>query len=267
MVQPSLHITFHKTSPPNPELASLPDLFLLNPKHRAFVDGKKPFIDSQPWPYFMLALGIFFLLSAAYFWLPYPIVTQFGIATEATITERWTYYDNELGTRNTVAYHFIVEGQQYASQQLVETATYDALEEGSSVKVLYVPLDPNLSSLANGVKLPLLEIIVGFTMGVFFLLGSSRVIKRRLQDRRLSKGCLLRGEVTDWRTEQREDDEGGTYFIGYLRYRFYRPDGSLYKAGTSKILQANEIEHLIDHPAAGTPVAVLYLSDDLCEVL
>src|SRR5688572_29347836 len=110
-----------QASPPKPELAALPDLFLLNPNNRAFVDGKSQFIDSGSWLALAVILflsAIFFLIGAGYLWFPYHLLTTLGVTTEATVTARSVTTLSE-GRYYNIAYTFRVNEQEYSAQEKV----------------------------------------------------------------------------------------------------------------------------------------------------
>jgi hypothetical protein len=257
----------NQTSPPNPELAALPDLFLLNPTNRAFVEGKTPFIDSGSWlgiSVFLFFGAVFSLIGAGYFWSPSHLLTTLGVTTEATVTARSVTTLSE-GRYYNIAYTFRVNEQEYSSQEKVYDVAYEIVEEGSTIGVIYVPHDPRIFSRSTDLKPPwIVPLLAGLAVFCLFLFG--RTVVSRMRDRHLSKGYLLRGEVTDWRTEIRDRGDGPEYVIGYLNYTFVRPDGNICDVRTSKKLEIHEANNLIS-PRSGAPIAVLFVNNDLFRVL
>lgn len=79
-----------------------------------------------------------------------------------------------------------------------------------------------------------------------------------------SEGRLLIGTVTDSRAEKKSDEDG-EYFKVFLWYQFRTPNGRLLWGKKATWVPPETIKYF--RPNVGTPLAVLYMNDNLYEVL
>jgi hypothetical protein len=260
--------------PPNPELALLPDLFLLYPKNRAFIDGKSQTITNDlPSRKTLLVITILIavlvllgLIFVGPIWANYQDLQSNGETTQATVIRRIPSCDDDGCTYN-ITYTYVVDNWQYSVDQGVSQLRYDQLTEGSLVEVIYHPENPSNVSLKSGSS-PTNSTVLGVIVLIIFL-GIVPVLKVMVKRRalhHLSKGILLSGKVMRYRFEKKNGGEGEDYYIIYLNYAFETPN-QLMCSGQAKFSLGETVFMNALPIVPGTTVAVMYLNDDRHQLL
>jgi hypothetical protein len=275
--------------PPNPELAALLNLFLLNEKNRAFVEGRSRRIFdtfySDGWGtdssfIFLVVVMITPLLLCCHsMWmlagLPFQL-NLFGVTTQGIVTDRQTSSDGETVSYH-ITYHFSIPeaDRRFTNTVSVDENTFIRIEQQGSVSVTYLPNDPEISRLTDRIKMSLegflfLILLVIIIFGVPWLIwiflfwkGLQSLVPQLRRDRRLVKqGKLLKGEVMSCKVTSYQDQDNHTHFYLTVRCGFYSPNGLKRKCSESTYMAREPIP-----PLPCTPLAVLYVDDTLYEVL
>lgn len=274
--------------PPNPELAALPNLYLFNPKNRAFIDGVSPYIyregritqvlvspdhpsvrgksppKNRSVP-LLLTLFIALMAFITWQWFLYAQLITSGVITEGTITGR---SQNCEGCSYSVTYRFVADDHLYTAQVSVRAPTFESVSEGSNVEVIYAPSNPTNSALVGEADLSIMGNQLPIIYIIAFLLMWLLLVEYREQKRaqRLARGTLLRGKVMSWRMLKQIDSEGDSYVECSLQFKF--PTSTEYPryGEISRNIHPRRVNSIV--PAqVGMPVAVMYVDDKLYQVL
>jgi hypothetical protein len=248
--------------PQRQAIATTPGLFLISPSaNRKFVMGEKSRIGNSTTMYIMAA--IFFLIAGAiayYFGggvLRADEAARSGKTTRAEITDAYSSRSNKGGTSYYIDYEFKAGGQTYKKHVQIGSGLYNNTYIGDSVSIKYLPTDPNVSVLTgdykddternNGIILMAIFLPTCLIIGALILWVDG-------SNRRISGGQLLAGQII---SSQGRAGSKGTYNVT-IEYGFTNPYGQqLTKKQTSNRPDLRKSPL----PAAGTPVAVLYVDD------
>ena len=263
-----------KNGQPAVEESELRRLFLLNPGNWKFVTGTSPHVAGV-WNHNCVVVPSLLALIAASLVLMMLLLNARSLwvqiastdATEAQaeiVSRRWS--EGSKSSSNWVTYRFRVETPDrglvtYTKEQSVSRGTYEALPEGSTVKVSYVRTNPDISELAgtnqyqNGMVMPFILFLFAFVPAVVWI---GYIARLRYLER---SGCLLEGRVIECHC-----GHGRSASTVYLEYTFETPDGrQLFKS-------ARRIDWLSSLaarplPATGRPMLVLYAGNWNCLVM
>jgi len=253
--------------PPGVDERFVFDAFLLFPQNRAFLVGEAKHLAGYPRAAWMIGLLLLFTLLASLFlfvtlpdWQTTSDLDKNGAIVEARVESRRVTEDRE-GTRTyyvTYSFRSGESGQWYTCEQRVTRETYDRLAEDTTVKVRYLPENPDRSALDDDpAELRSLTVAAVLTAvaAIAVLLGLIvTFLRRHRHDLLVRRGRVLPGEVVQFST--RNDTDG--HFHVDLRCRVVPP------SGRAMIVQAHRRADELrccPRPAPGDPVAVLYLND------
>lgn len=260
------HPTPEAVAPPLAQPERTP--FLFHPKNKNFLLGKSTRLHGGGCsPISIVALLAVFVCGTLIFygtaiesWNRARSLDRDGVLTEGTVTSRRVYEDSEGSDSYFVTYSFWArERERYFSrEQSVTSKSYSRWNDGSAVRIKYLPSDPAKSKLLgdshedNQQRITMFVAIAALA-GV--LIAAIIGIERRRRHQRLVRhGSILRGEIVSFTTS--EDSDGDLTIR--VRYRFTTPAGrTLYK---QQRRQANEYKKH-PHPQKSTPVAVVYVDD------
>lgn len=258
-------------TPPNPELAVLPNLFLLDPKNRAFVEGKSRRVALERHVYLiplllaLLTLGL--LIYAVIQWNIYAELVRAGVRTHAVVTGRQRHSDEE-GAWYSVTYSFTAEdGRTYTASSSVSERISGPLWVGARVEVIYLPADPNVSKTVGREREDVaVSFVLASTAAVWSCFTVSRALWLHLRAGRwTAKGQLLKGEVVAWRAKEVSDADDIAYRVE-LHYVFDTPDRRRKRVVKKmKMTPKKYLGYCIPKP--GTPIAVLYVDHKHYQVL
>jgi|GEM_PF-5056190 len=250
----------------NSDLAALPDLFLLNPQNRAFVDGKAAHIDGD-WSIWGLIFGIPLVIIAIFMtqsWSTINALRTSGVDIEGSFTKYWETDDE--GTDYVIAYTFVVDGQEFSSQQDVQLQTYENADVSLPIEIIYLPGDPHISTLSIEPEQPTMQAFLTVTAVILALGLAVAAIRVRKRIRRLSQGQLLQGKVDGWLLQETNGGEDPDYFKCFVDYTFYSPNGHQYSSRAAAKLTVSDPKEFKLH-FTQPPLAVLYVNDELYQVL
>ena len=245
------------------------DLFLVHPENNDFVMGK----TSAParrvrtvssfllWlisvGFLIVTLGL--IVFAGFEWLNYMRLSTQGETVEGIIQTKRTA-EGEATTAYFFGYEFEVDGQVYTGETRVPEERYNTTPEGASVRILYFPSNPELTSLADHHLRPYpITVIAGIFLLLTIIFFFSLVQLRRRADRLLQQGQVIYGEITDVR---RVENDGEPFYL--IKYLFAEPETAKSIEGQSrskaKLFGRNK-------PERGMVVAVYYADRKTHELL
>ncbi|MEP6987245.1 MAG: DUF3592 domain-containing protein [Chloroflexota bacterium] len=210
-----------------------------------------------------IIFGIQLLISELNRRTLYEDLMQTGVTTQAEIISHRTA--EEKSTTYYVTYRFNGTAidhtsQMYTKEEDVGHTSYDAIKDGDSVTIHYLPRDPNISYLE-----PLMEpSILGLLIPAFYFLGSPYILYflirlYRKRHKLENEGQVLPGELVECTGRKVK----GKYQVT-VKYCFATPIGEDKSASYS-----HEREDLVGAslPTSGTPVAVLYVDEKTFNIL
>lgn len=246
--------------------------FLWEPNNADFAAGRSRqlagngFFFTMLWivvPLFIFGLGCLGWMGRT--WASYYALRYGGVTIEAQVDALWmaAVDDGELPK---VRYSFQpLDGS--AARTAEDTVTFQEhrkLHTGGPLKVVYRRSNPDHSRWADANLLfsPLFWTV--FSLGFSGISGVLLAVVLRMlrQRQRLAQhGQLLSGTVVS--AEKSKDSEGVPQLR--LSYEFTSPGSSTTVSGTQT--RGGSAMAKIEAPAPGTPVSIVYLRDDLYELL
>jgi hypothetical protein len=262
--------------PPNPELAALPDLFLLDIQNRNLVDGKAPRAGYNGTLLFVaILLPVLSLLAVLWNggpWLTYLQLKLSGQPVTALVTEQMTEQQCVLTScadHYFLSYRFLAVGDTYTGRTEVDVMTFFSVFRGLPIGVIYLPDNPAVSRVQGSEIEPTLIprgiLTVGLLIGAVAALAAGILHVRTARSPR-SRGRLLQGEVLDWQTQDMNSGTKDRYFQVALRYAFRNPQGQRVEHTHTMKMAPGKYQSSY-FPKAGAPLAVLYVDDNGYEVL
>jgi len=210
-------------------------------------------------------LGLVFLGWMGRSWASYYALRYHGVTVEAQVNELWIATVDEAQLPK-VRYSFqpLDGSSARTAEDTLTFQEHQTLRPGGPLKVVYRRSDPDHSRSAGA---DLLSSPVFWT--IFSLLWCAisgvllaAVLRALRQRQRLAQhGQLLSGTVVS--AEKSQDSEGMPQL--HLRYEFTPPGSSTPLSGTQSRGGATIAK--LEAPAPGTPVSIVYLRDDLYELL
>lgn len=250
------------------------DVFLLNQRNHDFLTGKasKPAgLGGRIFGCGFLFIGLFCLvgiglLMAAFMEQDrFSQLAQRGVVTTGEYYDKYTEYDGDGGDTYHVQYQFIVPetGRTFNRSQSVSRSTYDRIERGQRVSILYDPLNP-ANSRIDGTNTADTHTFLFVFSTIWNLISWSLLIamiySRRHELLLIRRGQVIPGKVNTISGELDNDDN----FILDMRYVVRTPDGIIIEKqvkGTHNQLRDADL------PAPGRSVAVLYVNPDIMRLL
>lgn len=243
-----------------------PGTFLLYPNNERFLRGRSWRLHGKYEDrVVMLCLVLLVCALLAWMWTDwlnewYRLTYQ-GRDTTAVVTGRDTR--SGKSTSYYVLYRFELPGaagvQQIDARELVRHATYEALTPGMRVRVRYVPDTPQLSSIEWTADPPvwtgvgLVVAVLGGCFSAAFMVDALKSLWLLRRVGQILPGRLIEARLLASRNGQRLS----------VTYRFTTPD--------QQVL-SGEDDHLRNDlhgqpPRRGTPIAVLYVSPRVYQIL
>jgi hypothetical protein len=250
-------------------------LFLRDPANRAFVEGRARLI-ALPIGTYLVAVCLALISCPVLVWATTPWFTWFrlsqsGVTVQATVISQRTHSGDE-STSYYVTYSFSVPSRDkpYTYEQSIGSTTYARLTKGAIVTISYLPENPEISRLA-GTDVDN-ENLTGslslFTIPAIAVVHMMAVIIRTRRSIRLSReGCLQVGEISSCFTTREKDGDGGDCYRINLRYTFQITGRNTIENGTVSMTMTPRKFKTAWLPGERTPVTVLYVNDNLFELL
>ncbi|GAB4200901.1 MAG: hypothetical protein OHK0022_22420 [Roseiflexaceae bacterium] len=244
-----------------------PDTFLLDTENRSFLVGGTTRIAGRH--EMLVAVAVVMMLvglvgtglafRARAEWMAF---LNNSIQTRGQVVDLDSRY-NGRNTTYTVSYRYTaVSGDgtlNLTGQARLSQAEFEALSRGAAVQVRYLRDNPQNSRINWRPEPPGWIPLAGLVAGLLLFLGVLLLVKKILDLRTLSDaGWLIPGKVVSAYTE-RDDSHN---LLLHLQFHFVAPDGD--EIVSSDVRMRND---LIGAPAPGTPLAVLYVSPTLYQVL
>ena len=239
-----------------------PDLFLIHPKNKKFIAGKRKRPASQLGGCVLLialpfvTFAIFSVAWTIRDWNNYNILESSGVAARAQYTDRRIKRDAEYGDDYYVTYSFEYQGVFYSAKQHVSRDEYMRAEMGSSVDIVFSPDNPNLSEFSHSLEPPVstTQFVIGWNVVVWIGVGLL-ILRIRKSAYMARKGTIIEGAVFG----RRGYIDGDNDFNVEIIYEFMSPQSGNRIKKKQKQMRNDLTEH--DLPAKGAPVAVLYVDD------
>ncbi len=247
-------------------------VFVLNPVHRAIAHGRQPYtLNSAGVSVLSLIAPLFLLVgmltSSALIpltrqaWHEYNTLTAEMQSGTAQVLDKHISYDDEGNASYFVSYTFTHpmpngEPYQYKATASVSRSTYDQLEYGQPLPIVFAPSDPTISRLNPP---PIAEPIFATIFTLVWLVGwngvagyfSYRTLRDWLEQRALRQGQLCYGTLTKITGEV----ESTLNYKITVDYTFTAPDGTPISDTASCY---NSYRPATPLPPAGTRVAIWY---------
>jgi hypothetical protein len=239
------------------------DVFLINPNaHSKFYRGETKRIGNST-----VMLGIAMLCLFALFAVVFTSIRENqrlqgllnnGETVRGEIVDGRSVTGRRGGTTYYVTYEYRVDGREYRYEQQISGDHWDEMYIGARVEVIYDPANP-ATSVLGGEDLDMTStnnMMLGAGLGGLALLGLAGVcIWNDARNRTVStKGQILHGQIVN--ATGRNGSKGA--FNITVEYQFNTPDG---RQLTKKTTMNRPDLKKVRLPMAGTPVAVLYVSD------
>jgi hypothetical protein len=257
--------------------------FLLNPDHRAVLDGDRTALDVQKSGgrlvvgligtavFGLLVLGMAGVLSRY-------LVTEArlranGVITEAEVLEHGAFIDPDdpddiTDARWWIVYRFEAGGEAYQREQDIRPATYEATEGLAVVPVRYLPANPELARVA----VPAEEQfntggVVALSAGMLAFGGIGAIFARQVVvARRQPRALRAAGQPLDGQLRRARGfgETPDTYRVAMVG-AFVSP-----KTGDRITVTAEAPRpdlYGAELPPSGTPIVIWYASDELYQVL
>ena len=247
------------------------DRFLLNPKNRAFVEGRAEHPVKEPGGCFFIFLPVFLIpfVGVGLFlvgltvseWRDYVALRTSGIVTDAEIVDR-TVSVGDDGDTHYLHYAFTWEGERYTGKSPVDGTEYDSKVVGDWTDVRFSPAHPEISRLGSKVSIWKAVVLTGFSLfwnalvSVFVAVAVFALREKRIEARLRRTGRLLEGRL-DAVSSHKDDDND---FHLEVTYRFLPPGSSQWVTGKSGAMR-NDLKHA-ELPQPRTAVAILYADEN-----
>lgn len=193
------------------------------------------------------------------------LVSLAPVNAEARVVDRRTTTDSDGAPVYYIVYEYVVNGQRLTNQQSVSPNIYARAEQGTRLRIEYSRIAPNAARiLGTGNPLEISDvlllpfILIGLGMPVLAIYDGAK------WRRRIRRAKLIKGQVLQVRTEEREDSDGDRYTVIILKVRFQTPQGRIIEG--EKIYNSSE-RFIDDPPSTENTVAVLYVDDKDWELL
>lgn len=256
------------------------DVFLLNPKNQAFLDGRDKIPKSaRPMHWGSLAIAVFLvsclLAVVGYFWYDLRLLQHLranGVETTASVLKSTIHETIEDDSGHiTFRYQAKVgdERRDFTHTLKTRPETASRYRTGSRMRIVHDPTNPNIVRIADELKmephpefpgdheflgLKIICVILGGTAFMSACVWFGRGLLPYLRMRR-QPGRLLVGEVVE-RTGRSDDND--VYYV-YVDYRFQTPEGKTLHDSTDAVRRDDLSPQTL--PAPGTPVHVYYVDD------
>ena len=258
------------------ETLSLSEMFLLNPAHKNFLQGKSRQLEPSSIfargcmmifmvPFILVGIGI--ILFTAVEWNNLLQISRSSVTAQAEVISRRTGSDSDGDDYYKVTYQFRVADRAFKNERSVNSSEYDRLKAGVRVPIVYAANNPTISYLQseNRNTLPLFLTLFGVCWNGIILSVIVAGLGARQKNQRLERdGVLLKGTIVE--ISGREDSDND--YIVKLKYAFRTPnDRELVKQESctrNDLKRGKQKERL---PLTGTPVAVLYANDSCFKVM
>jgi hypothetical protein len=271
--------------------------FLLDPRNQGVMEGTQryhPIRYLEEPGFIFVVIPVFLVISVvitAFFIIPwgFSLWSQWwqlehdGVEGTATVLSRQAPTDDESAYIVSYSFeHTPADGdpRRYADEDKVDSATYSRLEPGVTAPVWYVPDNPAISVLEPPRRPSILWTgVIGVLLllwyGGFLSLLGEGIAHFRAAQRLAQHGQIITGTVTTHKIDQ---DDGNAYVTIQLNYRFCSPATGQELTGGKSINRyirhvwplsktyVKDLEELPVPPEGGT-VAIIYLNDELYDVL
>ena len=260
------------------KIKSRSTVFLFNPKHQPFIDGKTRRLAAieSPETYFYFVL-IYLGLLAAFLGFLSPLIVFEKLNTEGRFIQgNITGHEIRTGkyTSYSVSYLYSLNGLSYIESQSVDSDIYQILPIGTVIVVQYLPEDPSKSRLGDPVNIQsaythyelLSEPL--FILAVLLLssyIGIGPLLKAQCLKR---NGVIIDGVIVN---AKRTYPKGGNSIT--LKYGFRSPRTERWLTRTESKTEWEKLseseQFLVTQRVfmEGTPVKILYLNDHMYRVL
>ena len=147
----------------------------------------------------LLVGSIFAVVGGGMLWNEWRFRTQ-GADAEATVVEKYTRRGGKGSTKYYIAYEFTTpDGYNISDSDQVDRSTWDGVEQGSKIRVRYLPATPEKSDIpdSSDIWLPTIFGGIGVVFGgigavLFFKgLNRARTISRLIRDGIPTEGTVV----------------------------------------------------------------------------
>ena len=224
-------------------------IFPVIPANQAYLAGQTRYIGSSPKLRTIILVtaalvigGLFSLIFGLVEWSNIANLEQNGVTTQATVINRQTTTARS-STSYYLVYNFVVPSNTpgkialYTKEMNVSYDTYDQHPNGSSIKIIYLPADPNNSEIPNQ-TFPIGISFAGIFLVIGIIMGTITIWNWRLNRLLEQKGRLIPAQIVTVNPVRLKNGRGLK-----VKYSFTTPDGQtitrnrqlLYNAYTSNI--------------------------------
>ena len=244
---------------------------LINPKNRAYAEGRASYPSSVLVSFILsllligfFAAGSLFIVQALSSWSRANSLNQSGLTVTARVVNAHISTDNKGFKHYILNYTFAVGGtgaatrsNSYQEEAAVTQATFSSHPVGSAIPVRYLPSDPTVSDIPGQSGESGLNILfIGFGLG-FYLIGIGLgwfVVKNwRLENRLKRHGQIVRGYWLSSQVVRAIGANGRTSLR--IQYYFVTPGGDKMRAKQSFIFDPAYHESLNLNPDSALLVA------------
>jgi hypothetical protein len=255
-------------------------VFLMYPDHENFVKGQSRQLSddlvarSRRTPVWCKLVNAIVMACSSLLFLYVVLIydpwmtrlwTEQGVSTEATVTE-CRIEKNSLNSRTSAIFSYVytVGDEGYGHRErLSNTEWYEQLSEGDKISIQYLRDEPGKSVVdesidtidPNAFKLLLLGLGVGLLIGTINTVRNAIAVEKSLQALE-ADAILLSGELIEMKGKLGQPVE--------VHFRFETPKHFQLtdKRTVRKIIAPPHLR-----PFPGTPLAILYLSENCYELL
>lgn len=245
------------------------ELFLVFPKNKAVIEGREKAVYSE-YRGFTFIIGTLLLI-------PFLIATLFLIYKSLSLLyDDWLLSQNLAQTTGyitnrditdsdyyTLAYEFSVGEQVYTREQSVSWENYNAYQLGQPIEISYAVNDPVASRASalpdeeNKVVIYLVTVVMTIIIPIAV---TSTIFNVQRRQRLHREGKFVRGELTDVKGEEGEDD-----FLMTVYVKFRSPTNLQFVTGKRRYTCNHH--RGVRPPLPGVPVMIHYADDAVWEVL
>jgi hypothetical protein len=242
------------------ELDSLQGVYLLNRSNAAYARGHTFSIEmakqARGWLIVSLVLFTLAFITAVTDFYTYVALNTRAVTAGGVVVNQYMV-DGEGCPCYHVEYSFSAsDDARYFREIAVNSDIYNSLPVDTAVTVTYLPDNPQISRIeGNSVPLVATAVAMGCALAAVVMLRRIATAHRLVRH-----GRLLPSSITGWDVQQKDDGEGGKYWVTHVFYWFDTPDGR-------PISAQKTVRCALRKPASGTLLAVLYVDYTLYEVL